>query len=43
MKAGMYLAGMIDSPVVRPPTEAPNEKEMQALRAALDKAGLLQR
>jgi 4-hydroxy-tetrahydrodipicolinate synthase len=43
MKAGMYLAGVIDSPTVRPPTEAPNEKEMQALRAALDKAGLLKR
>ena len=43
MKAGMFLAGVIDSPTVRPPTEAPNEAEMQALRAALDKAGLLQR
>jgi 4-hydroxy-tetrahydrodipicolinate synthase len=43
MKAGMWLAGVIDSPTVRPPTEAPNDKEMQALRAALDKAGLLKR
>jgi 4-hydroxy-tetrahydrodipicolinate synthase len=43
MKAGMYLAGVIDSPTVRPPTEAPNDKEMQALRAALDQAGLLKR
>jgi 4-hydroxy-tetrahydrodipicolinate synthase len=43
MKAGMYLAGVIDSPTVRPPTEAPNDKEMAALRAALDKAGLLKR
>src|SRR6185503_17930746 len=31
MKAGMWLAGVIDSPTVRPPTEAPNDKEMQAL------------
>jgi 4-hydroxy-tetrahydrodipicolinate synthase len=43
MKAGMYLAGVIDSPTVRPPTEAPNDQEMQALRAALDNAGLRQR
>jgi 4-hydroxy-tetrahydrodipicolinate synthase len=41
MKAGMYLAGVIDSPTVRPPTEAPGEREMQALRAALAQAGLL--
>ncbi len=43
MKAGMWLAGVIDSPTVRPPTEAPNDKELQALRSALDKAGLLKR
>ncbi len=43
MKAGMWLAGVIESPTVRPPTEAPNDKELQALRAALDKAGLLKR
>jgi 4-hydroxy-tetrahydrodipicolinate synthase len=43
MKAGMYLAGVIDSPTVRPPTEAPNDNEMQALRAALDNAGLRKR
>lgn len=43
MKAGMYLAGVIDDPVVRPPTEAPSDAEMQALRAALDHAGLLKR
>ncbi len=43
MKAGMYLAGVIDSPTVRPPTEAPNDTEMQALRAALDLAGLRKR
>ncbi|OUL98862.1 dihydrodipicolinate synthase family protein [Variovorax sp. JS1663] len=43
MKAGMYLAGVIQAPTVRPPTEAPTDAEMQALRAALDNAGLLQR
>jgi 4-hydroxy-tetrahydrodipicolinate synthase len=43
MKAGMALAGVIDSPTVRPPTEAPSDKEIQALRAALDQAGLLKR
>jgi 4-hydroxy-tetrahydrodipicolinate synthase len=43
MKAGMYLAGVIDRPTVRPPTEAPNDKEMQALRDALENARLLKR
>ena len=43
MKAGMYLAGVIASPRVRPPTEGATDKDMQALRAALDKAGLLKR
>ena len=40
MKAGMYLAGVIESPTVRPPTEAPNDAEMRALRAAVENAGL---
>ena len=43
MKAGMYLAGVIDDATVRPPTEAPNDVEMAALRAALTQAGLLAR
>lgn len=43
MKAGMYLAGVIDDPTVRPPTEVPNDMEMAALRAALANAGLLKR
>lgn len=43
MKAGMWLAGVIDNPTVRPPTEAPNETEMQQLRSALQQAGLLRR
>jgi 4-hydroxy-tetrahydrodipicolinate synthase len=41
MKMGMYLAGVLDAPTVRPPTEAPNDAEMQALRAAVANAGLL--
>lgn len=43
MKAGMYLAGVIDSPTVRPPTEAPDAREMDALRAAVANAQLLRR
>ncbi len=43
MKAGMYLAGVIDDATVRPPTEAPNAAEMAALRAALAHADLLKR
>ncbi len=43
MKAGMWLAGVIDDPTVRPPTEAPTEAEMQVLRAAVAQAGLLKR
>lgn len=40
MKMGMYLAGVLDSPAVRPPTEPPDEKEIAALRAAIANAGL---
>lgn len=43
MKAGMWLAGVIDNPSVRPPTERPSEQEMQVLRAALAQADLLRR
>lgn len=43
MKAGMYLAGVLESATVRPPTEAPNDADMQALRIALTGAGLLAR
>ena len=43
MKAGMYLAGVLDDATVRPPTEAPNDAEMEALRAAVAQAGLLAR
>ena len=43
MKGGMYLAGVLEAPTVRPPTEAPNAKEMDVLRAAVKQAGLLKR
>jgi len=43
MKAGMYLAGVLDDATVRPPTEAPDAREMAALRAAVEQAGLLRR
>ena len=43
MKMGMYLAGVLDAPTVRPPTEAPNDAEMAGLRAAVANAGLLKR
>ena len=43
MKAGMYLAGVLDNHTVRPPTEAPNAQEMAALREAVAQAGLLHR
>ena len=43
MKSGMWLAGVLDDPRARPPTEAPNEAEMKALRAAVANAGLLKR
>lgn len=43
MKAGMYLAGVIDDPTVRPPTLAPAEADRALLRAALEQAGLLRR
>ena len=43
MKGGMYLAGVLEDPTVRPPTYAPAEQEMAALRAAVAQAGLLKR
>ena len=43
MKMGMYLAGVLDAPTVRPPTEAPTEAEIARLRAAVANAGLLKR
>jgi len=43
MKYGMYLAGILDDATVRPPTEMPNAKEIETLRAAVRQAGLLRR
>ncbi|NYT83042.1 dihydrodipicolinate synthase family protein [Alcaligenaceae bacterium] len=43
MKAGMYLAGVLDDYTVRAPTEAPDDSELDALRQALDQADLLRR
>ena len=40
---GMYLAGVIDTPTVRPPTEMPSDAETNQLRAAVANAGLLKR
>jgi 4-hydroxy-tetrahydrodipicolinate synthase len=41
MKAGMVLAGVLEHGTVRPPTEAPDAREMEALRSAVAQAGLL--
>lgn len=43
MKAGMVLAGVLEHGTVRPPTEAPDAREMDVLRAAVAQAGLLAR
>ena len=43
MKAAMALAGIIRDGTVRPPTHAPTSKELDAIRSALQHAGLLQR
>lgn len=43
MKYGMYLAGILDEPTVRPPTEMPNANEIETLRAAVRQAKLLRR
>ena len=43
MKGGMFLAGVLANATVRPPTEAPDAQEMQALRAAVAQAGLSKR
>jgi 4-hydroxy-tetrahydrodipicolinate synthase len=41
MKAGMVLAGVLAYGHVRPPTEQPDARELDALRAAVAQAGLL--
>ena len=43
MKAAMALAGIIRDGAVRPPTHAPNAREIELIRLALQHAGLLKR
>ena len=43
MKAAMALAGIIRDGAVRPPTHAPNAREIEIIRSALQHAGLLKR
>jgi 4-hydroxy-tetrahydrodipicolinate synthase len=43
MKMAMYLSGVLKSPAVQPPTRLPEGAELQAIRQALDEAGMLQR
>jgi 4-hydroxy-tetrahydrodipicolinate synthase len=43
MKAGMVLAGVLADGHVRPPTEQPDARELEVLRAAVAQAGLLAR
>ncbi len=43
MKAAMALAGILRDGTVRPPTHAPNAAELEAIRRALQHAGLLKR
>lgn len=43
MKMAMYLAGILKSPTVQPPTRLPEGAELQAIKLALTQAGMLQR
>jgi 4-hydroxy-tetrahydrodipicolinate synthase len=43
MKAAMALAGILRDGTVRPPTQAPNAKELDVIQRALQQAGLLKR
>src|ERR1700722_1803236 len=43
MKAAMALAGIFRDGAVRPPTHAPNAREIEIIRLALQHAGLLKR
>jgi 4-hydroxy-tetrahydrodipicolinate synthase len=40
MKAAMALAGILRDGTVRPPTHAPNAQQLDAIRSALEHAGL---
>jgi 4-hydroxy-tetrahydrodipicolinate synthase len=43
MKMAMYLAGILKSPTVQPPTSVPTGADLQAIIEALRGAGILQR
>jgi 4-hydroxy-tetrahydrodipicolinate synthase len=43
MKMAMYLAGILQSPTVQPPTQLPTGTELEAIERALRNAGMLQR
>jgi 4-hydroxy-tetrahydrodipicolinate synthase len=43
MKMAMYLAGILKSPSVQPPTHLPVGAELKAIEDAVRDAGLLQR
>ncbi len=43
MKMAMYLAGILKSPTVQPPTQLPAGAELQAIKAAVRNAGMMRR
>jgi len=43
MKMAMYLAGILKSPAVQPPTRLPSGAELKAIEDALRAAGMLKR
>ncbi len=43
MKVAMYLAGILKSPAVQPPTRLPSGAELKAIENALQGAGMLKR
>jgi 4-hydroxy-tetrahydrodipicolinate synthase len=43
MKMAMYLAGILKSPRVQPPTCQPSGAELEAIKAALHQAGMIRR
>ena len=43
MKMAMYLAGILKSPAVQPPTKLPTGAELESIKAALSVAGMLKR
>jgi 4-hydroxy-tetrahydrodipicolinate synthase len=43
MKTAMYLAGILKSPIVQPPTRLPDGAELQAIKDAVRNAGMMRR